>query len=293
MRFYMVHDVFICYDETDKKTGEEVCHILEENKIKCWIKSRDYSSGAPVDKISQAVRESKCLLVIYSKNSKNSHPVITEVDIAFSSKIPIISLNIDGSKNNGGLEFFLKNKPWISAFPNPAEQLRTLVKDISQTVSKPIDIPQIPSKSLKHFKKIKPDGWKKLKKVIVVGIPIAIILILIFSFVIYPMGRHTSDDGNFTMEMTYVDVTNANGMNFFTVHGEAYNLPENSDEYIMKVAFLDEDNAEVYSVNASADEFSSGVICQIKIPEDNVRNVTFELVDLEDNIITTDYYELS
>ena len=160
----MGHDVFICYDETDKKTAEEVCHVLEANKIRCWIKSRDYSSRDSVEKISKAIRESKCLVLVYSKNSKNSKPVITEVDIAFSSNVPIISFNIDGSKNNGGLEFFLKNKPWISAFPKPGEQLETLVRDTSKKISNPIDNPNIPSKSIKYFKKIKPMGWKKLRK---------------------------------------------------------------------------------------------------------------------------------
>ena len=69
-------------------------------------------------------------------------------------------------------------------------------------------------------------------------------------------------------------------------------MPENSKQYIMKVAFLDENNSEVYSVNSSADEFKSGIICNIKLPENNVRNVTFELVDLEGNTICTDYHEL-
>ena len=286
----MVHDVFICYDENDKKAGEEICHVLEENNIKCWIKSRDYSSRDSVEKISKAVKESKCLLLIYSKNSKDSPTVITEVDIAFSNNVSILTFNIDGSKNNAGLEFFLKNKPWISLFPNVSEQLRTLVKDTSQMISDPIEKPRISSKSVKYFKEIKPQGSKRLRNLIIIAVPVVIALILIFTFIISPTGQYTTGDGNFTMKITNVEVNNANGMYFFTVFGESYNMPENSNQYIMKIHFLDGNNNEVYSVNSSADEFSSGIICRIKLPENNVRNVTFELVDLEGNIISKDSY---
>ena len=288
----MSHDVFVCYDERDKATGEEVCHVLEANKIRCWIKSRDYSRNDSVDMISKAIRDSKCLVLVYSKNSKNSNIAITEVDIAFSSNVPIIAFNIDKSKNNGDLEFFLKNKPWIDAFPNPAGQLKRLVRDTSQKIGKPVDGPEIPSKSIKYFKSLEPPRWIIPPRFLKIAVPIAIILILAFVFIIQPMGHYTTDEGNFTMNLTDVEVNHANGMYFFIVHGESYNMPENSNQYIMKVSFLDENNSEVYSLNASADEFKSGVICNIKLPENNVRNVTLELVDLEDNTLCKDYCEL-
>ena len=251
----MNHDVFICYDENDKQTALEVCHLLEENRIKCWIKSRDYTSKDSVEKISQAIRDSRCMVLIYSKDSKNSKPVITETDIAFSSGISILVFNIDESKNNGGLEFFLKNKPWISAFPNPSEQLKTLVESTSDKIGKKTDAAKVPSKTTRYFKAIRPQENQKLKMFIKIGIPAIIILILIFSFVIYPMGRNTTDSGEFSMKITDVDVKQANGQYFYTVYGESCNLPENSQEYIMKTSYFDENNNQVYSVNASADEF--------------------------------------
>ena len=213
----MSPDVFVCYDDEDKKTGEEVCHVLEANKIKCWIKSRDHHPKDSVEKISQAIRNSKCLVLVYSKNSKNSNTAITEVDFAFSSGVPIIAFNIDGSKNNGDLEFFLKNKPWINSFPNPSGQLKTLVEETSQKIEKPVKEAEIPSKSVKYFKSINPGNGGNIKKFLKFAVPIAIILILVFVFVIRPMGHYTTDEGNFTMNLTEVDVKYANGMYFFIV----------------------------------------------------------------------------
>ena len=61
------------------------------------------SPNDPVDKITTAIEESECFLLIFSKNSTDTNYVITETDIAFSRGIPIVIFNIDGSKLKGNM----------------------------------------------------------------------------------------------------------------------------------------------------------------------------------------------
>lgn len=286
-----MHDVFICYDEKDKLHSDVVCRVLEENNIKCWIKSRDYSLNDSVDTISKAVMNSKCLVLLYSNNSKNSDYVLTEVDIAFTKGIEILVFNIDNSNKKGNLEFFLKNKHSISAFPNSGEQLKTLVSETSRIINQPVDNVKISSRDSKEIDRLIPKP-KDYMKYVKVAVPILIGAILIFYFLILPMGQHTTDDGNFTMKITDVGVADVNGEYSYTVYGESYNLPDDPFNYIMKTKYYDAENNEVFSINSTADEFKSGKITSFEVPKKNITKVTFELFDLKNNILCKDEFEI-
>lgn len=41
-------DVFISYSSKDKSVADAVCHVLEENKIACWISPRDVIAGGGI-----------------------------------------------------------------------------------------------------------------------------------------------------------------------------------------------------------------------------------------------------
>jgi hypothetical protein len=116
-----MNDVFICYSPEDESTASDICTLLENNSYKCWYKKRDYSETDSVIKITEAVRDSRSLLLIYSKDAKDSNFVTTEVDIAFSSDVPIFVFSIDDSEIDEKLQFYLKDKPTINAYPNAQE----------------------------------------------------------------------------------------------------------------------------------------------------------------------------
>jgi hypothetical protein len=137
----MNHDVYICYDEKDQITANAICHVLEENKIKCWLKTRDLGVSHLVDGIMEAINEAKVMVLIFSSHSKNSNFVNTEVDLAFTENIPILVFKIDESKLDGGLEFFLNNKHWLDAYPDPEVKFDSLIRDTSKLLGKPISKP--------------------------------------------------------------------------------------------------------------------------------------------------------
>lgn len=143
MVLFLNPDVYICYSSSDKVTADAICHVLEENKFKCWIKPRDVGIEHVAEVVPQAIRSSRCVVLVFSENAKASNFVNTEVDIAFSSNIPIIVFKIDNSRLDGGLEFFLENKHWLDAYPNPGVEFRHLVLDVAKLLDKPVSDPVI------------------------------------------------------------------------------------------------------------------------------------------------------
>ena len=282
-----MHDVYICYDSEDETKANSICHLFEQHRITCWIKSRDYFSGDSVDKISHAIRNSKCMVILYSKNSKISNRVVTEVDIAFSSGIQILVFNIDGTNKKGDLEFFLKNKKFINAFPKTQDQLALLVENTSEIIDNPCENVEIPPNIYKLF-----EHKSKAMKYVKIAIPAIVILALVFYFVVLPMGQITTDSGVFSMNITNVDVKEADGKYFYTVYGQSYNMPQNSTLYFMKTQYFDSKNNMVYEINTSADEFKFGVIASFEVAQKNITHISFKLVDISDKLICEDEYSL-
>ena len=145
----MSHDVYICYDENDTITADAICHVLEENRFKCWMKTRDIGVNPIAEEVMSAIKQSKVMVLIFSNYSKDSNFVNTEVDIAFTENIPILVFKIDESKLEGRLEFFLNNKHWLDAYPDPEIKFETLIVDTSKVLGKPISNPVIPEKTQK------------------------------------------------------------------------------------------------------------------------------------------------
>ena len=124
-----MNDVFICYSPEDENIASDICNLLEDNNYKCWYKKRDYSQDDSIVKVTEAIRDSRSFLLIYSEDSKKSNFVTTEIDIAFSSNIPIFVFSIDDSEFEGKIQFYLKDKPLINAYPNAQEHYDEVLKD--------------------------------------------------------------------------------------------------------------------------------------------------------------------
>lgn len=136
----MSSDVFICYDQKDEKIAEEICSFLEKNNKNCWFKKRDYGEDDTVFTISEEIKSSKSFVLLYSKDAKESNYVTTELDIAFSSEIPIIAFKIDDGPIGEKQQFYLKDKPIIEAYPNPGDFYKELDSDVSKLTGSSADI---------------------------------------------------------------------------------------------------------------------------------------------------------
>ena len=289
----MSHDVFICYDEEDKDCAEAICRIFEENNIKTWIRSRDVSSKDAARNLTEAIRNSKCFVLVYSKNGKNTNYIINETDIAFSKEIPIILFKLDETSIPKDLEFILISKKKIVAYPHSKRQLKTLVKETSEIIDKPIDNIELNSKSVKTIERSNPKRKENnIKKAIGAAALIAAVLILIYLFVIVPTGQNITDSGVFSMDVTHVEVDELAKGNKYTIYGESYNLPSDSDRYFMNLQFFDDKDNVVYEVNSTADEFKSGIIWSGDIDKGDIKHIGFKLTDMDNKILSQEDYNL-
>lgn len=175
-----MNEVYICYDERDKMTANAICHVLEENGMKCWIKSRDVGIKHITEEITDAIKRSKVMVLVFSENAKESNFVNVEVDIGSSLNLPMVVYNIDDSKLDGNLEDLLKEKHWLDAYPNPTSEFETLIKDTSKLLNKPIDKPVItPNIKISNSEDAEKNKINKKRIILIALIPILIVIIAI------------------------------------------------------------------------------------------------------------------
>lgn len=84
------------------------------------------------------------------------------------------------------------------------------------------------------------------------------------------------------MNMTDVQVKGNN----YAVYDQSYNLPKDSQNYIMNIRFYDKNNNNVFEVNSTADEFRQGIIWQGDLPTNNVTHVGFKLTYLNNKVLS-------
>ena len=147
----MNHDVFISYSSKNSAAAQAICHQLEDNNIKCWMAPRDIPVGAKyASVITQAIKECKAVVLVFSEYSAISPWVESEINIAFSNRKPIVPYKIDTTPLENYDEFYLmlNNRHWIEAYPDFKTRFADLVTVIlnlvgakTSNVAKPIPTP--------------------------------------------------------------------------------------------------------------------------------------------------------
>ena len=133
----MNHDVFISYSSKNSAAAQAICHELEDNNIKCWMAPRDIPVGAKyASVITQAIKECKAVVLVFSEYSAISPWVESEINIAFSNRRPIVPYKIDTTPLENYAEFYLmlNNRHWIEAYPDFKTRFADLVTVISNLV---------------------------------------------------------------------------------------------------------------------------------------------------------------
>lgn len=260
------NEVYICHAEEDSQVANAICHVLEENNIKCWLKSRDLGINDSMNTVIQVIKESKCFVLIFSENSENSGFVKTDIDIAASTGIPILSFNIDQNMDH---EAISNNVHWLDAFPSPEDKFSDLIVNTSKLLGKPIKDPKItkkynleqiplkPKKSKEPSPKVedkqsKPGILDKISKKALLAV-IAILLVVGVAGVFLmstgnvvedaSTGVASSGDGIISIDSaTFDNDTNTEySWNYSTfVWFNVNNKPANFDEYTIKADYYDE-----------------------------------------------------
>ena len=132
----MAHDVFISYSSNDKAVADAVCAGLEAARVRCWVAPRDVPPGAEwAASIVDALKSSRVMVLVYSRNSHKSEQVHRELTVAADAGVVIVPLKIDDTTLDGLMEYYLANKHWLDAVNPPTEQqVAGLVETVSQVV---------------------------------------------------------------------------------------------------------------------------------------------------------------
>ena len=127
----MTHDVFISYSSTDVEIAENICEILEDMDIGCWMAPRNIPCGeAWPSSIVTAIENSQLIILVFTENSNNSQYVLREVTQAAKNNKVMIPFLIENIPMCKGLDFFLHGTQWLIGHPDykkKIDELREIV----------------------------------------------------------------------------------------------------------------------------------------------------------------------
>lgn len=131
----MKHDVFISYSRKDKHVVDEICELLNENKISFWRDVREIEPGGKfMGEIVDAIKSCKITLFVSSSNSNQSPYTAKEVALAFNEGKHIIPYKIDHSSFSKNLELLFSDINFTEAIPFSRMKAIALVSDIKSLI---------------------------------------------------------------------------------------------------------------------------------------------------------------
>lgn len=90
------YDIFICYSPRDLAATESIANVLESNGYTYFLDVNGIISGDNyVKSISNAIESCSIFLLVHSTNSTKSRWCINEVNLAFKTNKPILTISID------------------------------------------------------------------------------------------------------------------------------------------------------------------------------------------------------
>jgi hypothetical protein len=114
----MPRDVFVSHASEDHALAEQVCALLEQRGLKCWIAPRDVGAGSEWDEaILDAIEQCRAYLLILSAHANRSSFVKNELNRAFSVKKPIVTFRIEDVLPGRSLELYLARHHWTGNPP--------------------------------------------------------------------------------------------------------------------------------------------------------------------------------
>ena len=110
----MDKDIFISYSRKDSELVKAIYEWLERTGYKCWLDVDGMFSGVSYKKvIVDAIKRSKVLLFMSSKNSNKSRNVVSEVSIAVEYGKKIIPVRLDMTSYSESIEYDIINHDYV------------------------------------------------------------------------------------------------------------------------------------------------------------------------------------
>ena len=112
--------VFISHASQDHAVAEQICRLLEEDGIRCWIAPRNVDPGHDyAEQILAGIASTRVMVLLLSSHANASGFVKSEVERAISKGKVVIPLRIEEVQPSGSLELFVSRSQWIDAWAPP------------------------------------------------------------------------------------------------------------------------------------------------------------------------------
>ena len=123
---------FVSYSTKDSKVAHQMVEYLAEKGVKCWIAPENIAAGHDyTDCIDGAIKNSKGIILLYSKYSVMSEWVKKEIARGVSYHKKIVPYKISEAVTDGGINFMLNNVQWIVSMDKPTGKFCEIVNGLT------------------------------------------------------------------------------------------------------------------------------------------------------------------
>ncbi len=128
-------DCFILYAEKDKDLAFDILEALEDEQIKCFIAPRNlgHNPKTRYDDIALGIKQSKCFIIVGSKNFVSSDECVKQAQFAQRSNKKIIFFKVDD--NQASQVFNFKHTDIIDAIIDQYGKLEQLLLQVQINLS--------------------------------------------------------------------------------------------------------------------------------------------------------------
>lgn len=181
----MDHDVFISYSSQNMEAAQAICHVLEQNEIRCWMAPRNIPPGSDYgDVIDEAIKACKAVVVLFSETAATSPWVKGELNIAFEEQKTIIPFRLDKTPLKGQNRVMLNKTHWIDAYPDYKTKFNDLVTAVALAIGKEVQLEPTTTTLSEKF--------KRYKKSIILGLlTLALIAVIALAYPLIAKQIHT------------------------------------------------------------------------------------------------------
>jgi type II secretory pathway pseudopilin PulG len=124
--------VFLSHASVNVEVAKEVCALLEERGVSCWIAPRDIPPGHLYGEfIVDGIIACSVTVLVLTEQANASPAVANEIERSFAHHKLIIPLRLREVTPSRKLEFFLSGAQWVDAFYAP---LKTRIDEIINVV---------------------------------------------------------------------------------------------------------------------------------------------------------------
>jgi len=108
--------IFISYASEDAAAADQMRAGLEQAGLPCWIAPRDIEPGTSFPAaITAAVSSCRALVLLLTDASNASPHVLSEIDLAFNARKPILAVLVGNITPSPNLQYFISTTHWFDA----------------------------------------------------------------------------------------------------------------------------------------------------------------------------------